>query len=47
MSDKRQPAAYIMASDRHGTPYVGVTSNLLHRVEAANPHWHDLYDSLV
>lgn len=27
-----QPAVYIMASDRNGTLYVGVTSNLLQRV---------------
>ena len=29
----RQPAAYILASDRNGTLYVGVTSNLLGRVD--------------
>jgi predicted GIY-YIG superfamily endonuclease len=28
----KQPAAYIMASRRNGTPYAGVTSNLLQRV---------------
>lgn len=27
-----QPAVYIMASQRHGTLYVGVTSNLIQRV---------------
>ena len=27
-----QPAVYIMASDRNGTIYVGVTSNLIKRV---------------
>ena len=29
---ERQPAVYILASDRHGTLYVGVTSNLIGRV---------------
>ncbi len=98
MRYEKQPATYIMASDRHGTLYVGVTSKLLRRVhqhregalpgfasryrcrmlmsyemhadmsaaitrekqikggsrlrmialiEAANPHWHDLYDGFV
>ncbi|WP_145201881.1 GIY-YIG nuclease family protein [Sphingobium sp. B2] len=28
----RQPAAYIMASDRNGTLYIGVTSNLMARI---------------
>lgn len=28
----RQPAVYIVASDRNGTIYVGVTSNLLGRI---------------
>ena len=28
----RQPCAYILASKRHGTLYVGVTSNLLQRL---------------
>lgn len=28
----RQPCVYIMASDRNGTLYVGVTSNLIGRV---------------
>ena len=28
----KQPAVYIMASRRHGTLYIGVTSNLLQRV---------------
>jgi putative endonuclease len=27
----KQPAAYIVASDRHGALYVGVTSNLIQR----------------
>jgi putative endonuclease len=29
---ERQPAVYILASDRNGTRYVGVTSNLMGRV---------------
>jgi len=29
---ERQPAAYILASGRNGTLYVGVTSNLIKRV---------------
>jgi len=29
---ERQPAVYILASDRNGTLYVGVTSNLIGRV---------------
>jgi len=29
---EKQPALYIMASERHGTLYVGVTSNLQQRV---------------
>jgi len=28
---ERQPAVYILASGRHGTLYIGVTSNLLQR----------------
>jgi len=28
----RQPAVYILASARHGTPYIGVASNLPARV---------------
>ena len=28
----KQPAVYILASQRSGTLYIGVTSNLLHRV---------------
>ena len=28
----RQPAVYIMASERNGTLYVGVTSNLMGRI---------------
>ncbi|MCI4589732.1 GIY-YIG nuclease family protein [Sphingobium sp. BYY-5] len=29
---ERQPAVYIMASDRNGTLYVGVTSDLMGRI---------------
>lgn len=29
---KRQPCTYILASKRHGTLYIGVTSNLLARL---------------
>ncbi len=30
----KQPAVYILASQRNGTLYVGVTSNLASRIEA-------------
>ena len=97
MNNEKQPATYIMASGRHGTLYVGGTSDLLRRayqhrngalpgftsrygckllvwfemhadmtaaiirekqikggsrarkitlIEAANPHWYDLYNDL-
>ena len=29
---ERQPAVYILASQRHGTLYIGVTSNLMQRM---------------
>lgn len=32
MPSEKQPCVYIMASQRNGTLYVGVTSNLVHRV---------------
>jgi putative endonuclease len=33
MRENFQPAVYIMASRRHGTLYIGVTSNLLQRID--------------
>ena len=30
--DKKQPAVYILASDRNGTLYIGVTSTLIQRI---------------
>jgi len=32
MRDPRQPCVYILASGKHGTLYVGVTSNLIARL---------------
>jgi putative endonuclease len=32
MRDKRQPCIYILASQRRGTLYIGVTSNLVRRL---------------
>jgi len=32
MPEERQPCIYIMASDRLGTLYIGVTSNLMRRL---------------
>ena len=32
MSSKKQPAIYILASERNGTLYIGVTSNLPERI---------------
>ncbi len=32
MSDSKQPAVYMLASQRNGTLYVGVTSNLVKRL---------------
>ncbi len=32
MRDERQPCVYILASERYGTLYIGVTSNLMHRL---------------
>jgi putative endonuclease len=30
--DEKQPAVYILASERNGTLYIGVTSNLVQRI---------------
>ncbi len=44
----RQPCVYILSSGRHGTLYIGVTSNLLHRLhqhrEGAMPGFTSRYD---
>jgi putative endonuclease len=32
MRDDLQPSVYLLGSHRHGTPYIGVTSNLLGRM---------------
>ena len=32
MRDERQPCTYILASQRHGTLYIGVTANLIRRL---------------
>jgi predicted GIY-YIG superfamily endonuclease len=45
--------AYILASKRNGTVYIGVTSNLVQRVwkleliERDNPEWNDLYPGVA
>ena len=39
-----QPVVYILASQRNGTLYIGVTSNLLERV---NQHKSGLYDGFT
>ena len=31
-SSKKQPAVYILANQKHGTLYIGVTSNLVQRI---------------
>ena len=50
MSRDFQPAVYIMANHKGGTPYVGVTSDLASRklalVEASNSEWRDLFFEL-
>ncbi len=49
----KQPCVYILASDRNGTPYTGVTSDLVQRVwqlkliEQGNPHGTDLYEEII
>jgi putative endonuclease len=40
--EEKQPAVYMLASDRNGTLYVGVTSNWVHRVWQ---HRNELIDS--
>jgi putative endonuclease len=32
MRDEKQPCVYLLASGRHGTLYIGVTSNIMQRV---------------
>jgi putative endonuclease len=41
---ERQPAVYILASQRNGTLYIGVTSNLLKR---AREHRSDVVDGFT
>jgi hypothetical protein len=36
----KQPAVYILASQKNGTLYIGVT-------EEGNPQWRDLYDEIL
>ena len=49
----KQPCVYILASDRNGTLYTGVTSELVQRVwqlkfiEQGNPHGIDLYEEII
>jgi putative endonuclease len=44
MNMEKQPAIYILASQRNGTLYVGVTSNLVKRVWE---HKNDLADGFT
>jgi predicted GIY-YIG superfamily endonuclease len=47
----KQPSVYILASERNGTLYIGVTewkrAWKLRLVESFNPSWQDLYDTIV
>ncbi|AWW50826.1 GIY-YIG nuclease family protein [Wolbachia endosymbiont of Folsomia candida] len=44
---------YIIASERNGTLYAGITSNLIKRIwqidliEEENPDWKGLYDEII
>ncbi len=38
---QRQPAVYLLANDRNGTLYVGVTSNLVQRIWQHREHLAD------
>jgi putative endonuclease len=40
MRDERQPRVYILASGHYGTPYIGITSNLIART------WHHREEAL-
>jgi putative endonuclease len=40
MRHERQPCAYILASQHHGTLYIGVTSNLIRRLAEHRQHSH-------
>ena len=43
----KQPAVYILAGQRNGTLYIGVTSDLVKRIWDTNRNWEDLYYALV
>jgi len=44
MRDQREPCVYILASGKHGTLYIGVTSNLVARLYQ---HREDLIDGFT